>query len=247
MPTARAIVTDALTEIGAYATGETVSAGDAALALGRLQHLLDAWAADELTLAVLAKIPYTLPSGAATATIGPTGADITAPRPVWVEGVNYVDPGSTPEVEVALAPQDRDSFMLNSIKGLSSSLPQQYFYQTSLTTALGTFTFWPVVDQDVDLYIYAPQASAQPTDLNTVLIGPPGYQEALLYQLALRLCQPFGRPIPPGLPDMAAGSFARMKRPNTQPGLLGVDAALVPTPGGAYNVISDTSTGWTGA
>jgi hypothetical protein len=38
-------------------------------------------------------------------------------------------------------------------------------------------------------------------------------------------------------------SFARIKRPNTQPGLMGVDAALMPMSGGAYNIYSDSNTG----
>jgi hypothetical protein len=78
-----------------------------------------------------------------------------------------------------------------------------------------------------------------PVSLNDELLGPPGYQEAFLYQLALRLCRPFGKPIPPELQAQAHGAFLTMKRPNVEPALLGVDAALTVGTTGGYNVLSD--------
>jgi hypothetical protein len=53
-------------------------------------------------------------------------------------------------------------------------------------------------------------------------------------------------PVPPLLPGLAAEAYAKIKRANMQPGLLGVDAALVPTSGGAYNILNDTNTGYYG-
>ena len=77
--------------------------------------------------------------------------------------------------------------------------------------------------------------------MRLILLGPPGYQEAFLYALALRLCTPFGRPVPPLLPQLMTEAMANMKRPNVDPGLLGVDAALTIGVGSGYNVYADTT------
>jgi hypothetical protein len=240
MATARDIIKDALTEIGVYQPGETISADDYALGLLRFQNQLDAWAADMLTLNVFDRATYTIPASSNTFTIGPTGTLIRQ-RPVWVQAVNYVVPGSSPPVEVPMGPMDDDSYANLSIKTLASSLPTQYYFNATMPDA--TMFVWPTPTQNVQLYLYLPTAIGQPATLNSSVTGPPGYQEAFMYQLALRLCNPFGRKIPDALPKLATEAYARMKRPNTEPGLLAVDQALVPSYGGAFNVLTGNMTG----
>ncbi len=240
MATVRSIVTDALREIVAIGQNETPSAPDAQLALLRLQNQIDSWAADSLTLAIQNRVTFTLVSGDNEMTIGPSG-NINTSRPVWIDGVNYIVPGSSPEVEVPLGQLNNDQYVALSIKDLSSGLPQQYFFQSSYTTALGSLFFWPTPDQNVGMVIYFPAAVGVPATLDSILLGPPGYQEAFMYQLAWRLCTPFGKQVPDLLPTNMREATARMKRQNLVPGLLGIDAALVPQAGAGYNVLSDTT------
>jgi hypothetical protein len=243
--TVLSIVTQALQEIGAYGQGENLAAYNAQVCLLRFQNQLDAWQADQLTLAVNAQLSFTIPGSTQTFTIGP-GGDIAAQRPVYIEAMNYVVVGSSPEVETVMAPMNDDQYDALSIKNLTSSYPTQYYYNTSFSTLLGTMFVWPMPTQDVKVYVYAKQGPAVPVALSSTVIGPAGYQDAFIYQLALRLCTPFAMPVPPLLPSMEAEAYARVKRANMQPGLLGVDAALVPTSGGAYNILNDTNTGYYG-
>jgi hypothetical protein len=240
MATALDIITDALIEIGAYASGQALSADDAALGLRRFQNQLDAWAADSLTLAVNEGLSYTLPSGANTFTIGPTGS-VTAQRPSFIQAVNYVVPGSSPAVEVALGPMDDDQYNALSIKALSGGLPQEFYWNA--TTTNGTMFVWPTPNQSVVLKVYVLKAVDQPVSLTSTVIGPPAYAEAFMYQLAMRLCAPFQRPMTPDLMRMASVSYARIAVQNTEPGLLGVDSALFPSYGGAFNVLTGSFTG----
>jgi len=245
MALARTIIQDALTEIGVYSVGEGVGAAESALALRRFQMLIDAWNAERLSIAFNRREVFTLTSATNTVTIGEDlPVDIEAPRPTWFTAVNYIVVGSSPEVEVPMGEMDDDSYAALSIKQLSSTYPTQYYYNA--LTPNGQLFFWPTVSQDVDVVLYYPQSLTQPVSLQSDMIGPPGYQEAFMYQLALRLCTPFGRQPPPGLTEMAALALARMKRPNTQPGLLGVDQALVSGSGAGYNVLSDGYTGNSG-
>ncbi len=218
-----------------------ISPADGALGLLRLQNQIDSWQADRLTLSVQTPISITWPTSTSTQTIGPSGANITAIRPLWINSMNYVIPGSSPAVESYMAMLDPDQYAQLTIKGLQSGLPQQFFYQTSNDTALGTIFIWPQPTQQITLKMYTPEGIGVPATLDSILLGPPGYQEAFMYQLALRLCTPFGKSIPPLLPKMAQEAMATMKRPNVDPGLLGVDPALIPATAGGYNVLSDSA------
>jgi hypothetical protein len=248
--TVLSIVTQALQEIGAYGQGEGLSAADAQVCLLRFQNQIDAWQADSLTLAVNAQLTFTIPSGTNTFTIGPTG-DIVAQRPVYIEAMNYVVVGSSPEVETEMAPMNDDQYDALSIKNLTSSYPTQYYYNTSFTSLNGSMFVWPTPTQDVKVYPYVKQGPGVPVALSSTITGPAGYQEAFVYQLALRLMTPFSKkaedvPLLVGPQGMANQAYARVKRANMQPGLLGVDAALVPTSGGAYNILNDENTGYYG-
>lgn len=240
MATALTIITDAMVEIGAYAPGDTVSSVHQQLGLLRFQNQLDSWQADALTLNLQDRDTFLLTSGTSTFTIGPSGNLVTT-RPVFVAGVNYLNPGSSPANEVPMAPMDSDQFMALSIKGLSSSLPQQYYYDAAMPNA--TMFIWPTVSQNVTLALYLDRGIDIPATITTSVTGPQGYAEAFMYQLALRLCGPMAKPTPPGLAEMAAAAFARMKRPNIDPGLMGIDQALAPTYAGAFNVLTGTFSG----
>jgi len=235
--TAQDFIDQALLEIGVYQVGETPSSNDRATGLNRLQGMIDAWGADLPSIHVTQRTTYTLLSSTNTVTIGASGADITTTRPVWFIGINYVVPGTNPGVEVPLGQMDDDSYMNLSIKSLSSSLPTQFYYNETFPN--GTLFFWPTVNQNVELALYYPLPVGTPAALGSTLQGPPGYQEAFLYGLALRLCNAYAYPVPQTLPALAMNAYAVMRRPNIQPGLLGVDNALVPTSGGAYNVRTD--------
>ena len=243
MPTAtvRSIATDALLEIGALAINEAMSAGIGQFMLRRFQQQIDSWQADDLTLSVQQQTPFVLAPNVNTFTIGP-GGDLDVQRPVYINGINYVNPGSSPAVEVVMGPMDKDSYRYQTIKGLTSGLPQQYFYQTSLTTAVGDMFIWPTPTQQITLEIYANLGVQVPVSLDTVMMGPPGYVEAFMYQLALRACTPLGRTPPTLLTSMASDAYTRIKMMNAEPEIMGIDQALVPTSGSGYNVLSDT---WT--
>ncbi len=236
MATARSIIEDALVELGVIQLGQALPPEYASVGLKRLQNQIDSWAADLLTIAVTSRVTFTLASGTNTYTIG-IGGQINTTRPAWFIGVNYLNPGSNPAVEVPLGQMDDDSYTNLSIKFLTSNLPTQFYYNA--TTPLGTLFFWPTVTQDVDMALYLESPVGIPATLDSQLIGPNGYQEAFMYQLALRLAGPMGRQVTQEVREMATSTYAAMTRQNNQPGLLGVDAALVPTYGGAYNVYSD--------
>ena len=237
--TALGVITQALVAIGAYAQGESVSAADSQMALTWFQNQLDAFNADRLYLNVQTRVVHTLVSGTTQRSIG-IGGDINTERPVFITGINYIIPASNPPVETPMGRMDDDSYMNLSIKTLPSSLPTEFYYNE--TFPLGTLNFWPAVTQNVDIAIYSPQPSISATSLQSTIQGPPGYMEAFIFQLALRLSVPFAKQPNPLLVEMASQALARAKRPQLIPALMGVDAALYPMGGGGYNILNDTTT-----
>ncbi len=240
MALVRVIAANALIEIGVLQPDETPTPSQAAICLAWIQRMIDAWAANRLTLARQLRTTFTMPSGDTEILIG-TGLAVPIPVPIAINTINYVIPGSSPEVEVPIGQMDEDAYAALSIKALSSALPLQSFYQMNISGVSGTLSLWPEVSQNVTIAIYTPQGIGVPTSLNTDLVGPQGYQDAFHYQLAKRLVTPFGMAMPEALPTLASEAWTTMTRPNITPGVLGIDAALVPSSGAGYNVLSDTT------
>jgi hypothetical protein len=234
--TVRALITDALVEIGVLEPGEQANAGQIMLGLRRVQTMIDTWAADRLTLSLQLQTSFVWPASTSSVLIGP-GQIVNIDRPLWINNIAFVIPGSSPAIEVPIGMMDEDAYSALSIKGLPSALPTQSFYQTNLTDTNGTLFLWPQ-PQSLTIVLYTPQAVGVPASLDSVLHGPPGYQDAFLYQLALRLCGPFGVQIPPLLPRMASAAFENMKKPNIDPGAMSIDPALVPGLGAGWNYLT---------
>lgn len=238
MPSVRAIVTDALIEIGYLEPGDSLSAAIGALGLLRFQNQLDSWQAERLMLAIQTRTAFTIPSGTSTLTVG-DGADVDVPMPTWLDSVTYVNPGSSPEVEVPIGQMGPDTYAALSIKELQSGLPTQCFYQRSIDSRIGSLFFWPQVTQDVDGFIYHPQGIGIPLTLNSIVTGPQGYAEAFMYELALRLCTPTGTSVPETLPMMARRAMQIVQSTNTIPALMGMDPAVTNSTNSGYNILTD--------
>ena len=242
MATALAIITDAMVEIGAYAPGDTISSVHQALGLLRFQNQLDAWQADYVTLNLQDRLTFSLTSGVSSFTIGPSG-DLVTTRPSYIEGVNYVIPGTSPATEVPMAELNSDQYLNLSQKALTNSLPMMWYLNATATNA--TMNIYPVVTQTVTLALYLEHGIDIPATIATTVVGPQGYAESFMYNLALRLCGPMSRPIPEYLPKLARDSYANMVRPNIEPSLMAVDAALAPNPIGSsgFNVLTGQTSG----
>src|SRR5580765_2279922 len=109
MPTVRSLIQDACEEIGVGNPGEILQAADMQMGLRVISRMLNAWAADQMTIAVTDKVGFTVPSGTATVTIGPLG-DIDRQRPQFIDAINYVIPGTSPEVEVPMGAMSDQQF-----------------------------------------------------------------------------------------------------------------------------------------
>lgn len=238
--TTRELIRDALQEIGALSAGEAVSNGDAQVALARFNSLVDKWQIERLTIPTSERKTCDLVTSQQDYTIGPAVTDsiVVTVRPHYLLSATLLTTPTTGDAyETPLRLLSEGEWTALRIKDLDSDLPSHARYDP--TFPAGTLSLWPVPSSATpDLVVYYATPLAKSATLDTVLSLPPGYEEALRYNLAVRLAPVFGRALPGVVASLAVESLAQIKRANDAPETMRVDAALLGD-GGAFDI-------WTG-
>lgn len=221
--TGTTLITDALTEIGVLAEGEAASAAMVDLGLARLNQLIDRWKTQNLAIPLIQRVTKALTNGTASYTIG-TGGNIDVERPELIQAAGIVDTTQSPQVEYPLGDVlTVDEYAKIPLKTLSTSWVERIYYEP--TFPLGRIYVFPIPNVStltLALYLGVPIAVF---DKSTTVTVKPAVEAALLYNLALALCRPFGKPVTPDLMNDAAQSLGDMKRSNIRLVDLASDAA----------------------
>ena len=241
MATANDIINDALTEIQVLEAGEIPSAADTQLGFLRLNNMMDSFQAERLMIFTIPRINLgNLTIGKQTYTLG-IGGDFNIPRPARIERYGIItlnNPGQPLELPLNSFGSDMtvDQWAQIPVKNILSALPLYVWDDGG--NPLRNLSYWCIPNALVQATIYPWMALTSFPDLVTDITFPPGYQECVMYQLALRLANPFGGNIPPLLSTMAIEAKARVMSFNMPMLDLGVDPALTAKTG-YYNWISD--------
>ena len=232
--TAQDLIRSALVMTGALAQGESPSAADAADAFTRLNRMVSAWANQRLTIFVTARNVYSLVASQQAYTIG-SGGDFNQARPQFLSYAGLILTAPSPDVEIPLTIWTIKDWALQAVKDQTSTQPTAVYYETSFpssgaTAGMGRMIFWPVPTIVNQVALYTPTQLAEFASLSTDYDFPPGYEDALEYNLAKRLIQA-GMGLREHLADidpMARDTLAIIKRANIQPVPAGIDPALWP-------------------
>lgn len=235
------LITDAARICGRIGQGQQLSGSLQQDGFRRLNRMLSSWASQRLTIFQTIRALYPLVAGVGSYTIGP-GATFNQVRPIWIAGAGVVATDVTPNLELPLDIIEDDQYRAIPLKALTSSLPRQLYYDTSLTdtgNGRSTIVFYPVPSgtRPLQLALYTPKPLGAFADLNnTTYTFPDGYEEAMQYQLARRWAPEFGVTLDPEIKQLAIEAFAVIKRANNRPGLLRGDRAILArTRGGSFN------------
>jgi hypothetical protein len=183
------LITDSLAEIGVIASGEPVSADDAALALRHLNAILDDAAIDRSKIHQINVDSYTLTPSLNPHTIGvdPAGvltATLAYVRPSKILRAFIGTGASRREIDV-LTEQEYANIMDQTGSGEPSGVYPDY------AAPLCGLYFYPVPSA---AYVYEQHSYKQFTEfssLTSILTFPPGYRSYFLYELTFRLAGPF--------------------------------------------------------
>lgn len=249
--TALDIITGAFDVTSVYAPGEAISATDANGALRRLKLLMRALKLQPLSQPVVSRTEYSLTANQGGPdnpyTIGP-GGDFDTTRPIRLTGASIllVNVGGQ-NVEVPRAVITDDAWEAIQIKSLTATQFTDVYYNPTYTDDLGTINLWPIPNVSTNkLVLYRLEPLTTFADLTTEYDLPDGCEEALEYNLARRLLQPYGVIDPAtvsAVMELAASSLATFKRANTKLSDLATDPAFVRDPSGGYNILTGTGGG----
>lgn len=208
-------ITVALKELGVLAETETPTAEAAADALAALNRMVDQWAAERLQIFTVTRTTWTITSGTQNYAVG-TGQVVNVARPVFVDHINYLDTSPTPDLELPLAQFTEDGWAGLPDKAQTSPQPTSFYYNP--TYPYGLISLWPVpTGTTLQGVLYAPQAVAAFATLATAVALPPGYEEAICTNLAVRLAASYEKQIDSTLYERAKEAKAIVKRANRRP------------------------------
>ena len=232
--TALQIIIDAYGILNVYMPGETPQDNQAQQALRFLNRMVGGWSQQAQLIPVIAREvfdltadkggpsnPYTIGSGGNLNTAKPANQ-----KSITNAAVLLTAPDD--DVEVPLALLTDDGYAAIAIKELSNSVPTALYYRPTYTTSdLGTINLWPVPDTATnDLVLYIQKALTRFADLSTSYYFPEGVDEALVYNLALRLNGPVGGRMTATDQQLAVSRFEAMMRANLNLTDVANDAAM---------------------
>lgn len=240
--TANDLIARSMRTLGVLASGETATSDEASDGLTVLNNMVDMWATERLTIYTTTRNVFDLSSSTQEYTIG-SGGTFDIVRPLWISAASIIidkTASASEKLELPLpAGLTVTQWQEVAIKGLESTYPTQFYYDDNWVAGLAKISVWPIPrTANSQLVLYVPTALTQFADLTTAYTFPPGYEETLRYQLALRLGPEFGVPVTPDVRLLAMQSLGNIKRVNIHTEELSIDAALM-AHGGRYDWRTD--------
>lgn len=210
MATALEIISRAMRQCGALGVGEIVSSDDSALGLEALNAMLDSWQIERLLVYRLKDQTFPLVSGTASYTCGFGGTWSTTNRPVKIESACVVDASGNVFPCTQIDKQTLDAIDAPYER---STYPTVFYVDWNLP--LVRFTLYPTPGNSSVSFRYTDwqpmQQFVAPPD---VFSFPPGYLDAVTFNLAIRLAVEFGLPVTAELNSLAMSTKARVKKIN---------------------------------
>ena len=220
MSTVRDLLGDALRLINVLADGENPSASDLSTGLRSLNRMMSRWSTQNLLIYAKVREEFSLVAGQASYTMG-TGGDFNSTRPMRVEhAAVMVDSVETPIEIVTLG-----EWALITTKTTQSSIPTKLYFEG--TYPLETAKYWPVPSENRTAVLYSWKPISEFASANTSVSLPPGHEDAIVYNLALRLAPEYGKEPSALVITEARDSLADIKRMNIKPMDLKCDPAML--------------------
>jgi hypothetical protein len=190
--TAQTLIKAALRSIGAIATGETPTAAELADGLEAMRFMLRSWSSQNIRIPFTTTEPITL-SGATSYSWG-SGGTIATARPVQIHGAYTTDN----IVDVIDEAQYRRLVVANQ-----GGPVQWLWYQPQYP--LGYLFPWPL--DSSTLYVHSTKELTDPTLITSTVSFPTGYDDAIKWNLAVRLAPEYGKEASATVSALAATSL----------------------------------------
>lgn len=207
--TALDIIKRSMRLVKALGAGETPTDDEVQDGLTALNDMLDAWSIQNLAIYQVQTESFTWASGNATRTMG-DGGDFDTTRPVEIEGMfqrqNDID------YPIQKATQQQYSAIVD--KTTQSSIVTWIY--PDMAYPLATLYAWPVPSVNASIHIQSWKALQSFPNATTDVALPPGYREAVAYNLAVRIADEYEATVSPSVFRRAASSLRTVKQRNNR-------------------------------
>lgn len=234
MATAISMITRAMRLATVIGKGETPDDDEAADGLVALNSMLDAFSIERLQVYYIVEETLTMVANDAQYTMG-SGGDLNTTRPTRIEDACYIRYNS---IDTPLQLLNFEGFASIVNKTTASNIPQYLF--ADMQNPLVRLNFWPVPsDASAVAHIFSWKQLQQFSALTTALALPPGYEEMIVFNLAVRWAGPeFGQKVPDEVTRIAIISKANIERMNAPAPIMRSEAGVMTRrwpAGGIYN------------
>lgn len=222
--------------------GENLDPDEAADGLTALNAMLDLWQIERLFVYQIVQGSYTWPAATVSRTIG-SGGDFSAQRPAHIDSAYVVDSNSQWYPLTVL--RDRTEYDDIIVKTTQSTLPQYLFMDTAYPLGIIYLVCVPSVQLTLKLNTW--QTLQSFAALTTNLLLPPGYEDTITFNLAVRYGVEYGKEIPDDVKNIAVQCKASIKNLNMPSMVARVDNGVAMLGqlggGGRWNIYSDSFVG----
>jgi hypothetical protein len=238
--TAQDLINLAAKDVGALASGETLNAEEYPDCLLKLNQLIAEWDIEYLNIFCISRAAYPMTAGRTTPyQIGPSGADFVAPRPISIRAANVVTGSGGFEFGLQVIPVEQWNAIVE--KSAVGDPPEVLYYDNDYPNALLYLNPWPAAEESLVLYTW--EQLNQLASLSSTFDMPPGYAEALEWNLAISLAPMFGRPLDATVAAKAQAAKASIRANNVPPApgraqVIQAGGAAVPIPPDASNAMN---------
>lgn len=201
-------------------SGEVPTTQEMTDGLESLNAMLDSWRNERLMCYSMQDETVTMVSGTTSYTIGATGTTVTN-RPVRIDSAYVVYQSVSYPIDI----YTQEQYAAIPYKAQQANFPTVLYYQPEMPD--GKLFPYPVPNAASDLHVltwtpllYFPLAS-------TTTILPPGWQEALATNLAIKLAPEYQQQVSKDLDKAAREAKANIKRANNKTPIALFDGSLL--------------------
>lgn len=225
------LIKGALRPLNVLTGNTTLTDEEAQDALEVLNWMLESWSTLPQAIFHVQRITGDLTSGKNPHTIGP-GGDIDAQRPTRVIAASL----RVVNVDYPLAMLQADDYEAIRLKNLQTAWPVYGYLEQ--TFPLASLWLWPIpTGNSIALQCEFPLLGFD--RLTDEVVLPPGYADAIRYNLAVRLADEYQIDVPQNVGRLAAASLQAIARANRRSQTMSVDPMLRRGNRGRYLVFSD--------
>ena len=209
MATALDIVKRSMRLIKALGSGETPTNDEQTDGITALNDMLDSWSIQSLAIYQVQDEAFTWASGNATRTMG-DGGDFDTDRPIEIVGMYQ----RQDDIDYPIQKASQQQYSAIVDKTTRSTIVTWVY--PDMAYPLATLYAWPVPSVNVSIHIQSWKPLQSFSTATTEIALPPGYKEAIVYNLAVRLADEYETDVPPSVFRRAASGLRTIKQRNNR-------------------------------